>query len=108
MHTKNKQSLLAAANKSGAGCTTTQPLSIINHRRLTMKKLINSFKAIDENGKQYRIDCYQTFHTSRTLSGTAETLAGLKEYRCGHDAVSCIDANTFEILRSETMVKKVA
>lgn len=73
-----------------------------------MKKLINSFNAIDANGKIYRIDCYQTFHTSRTLSGELETLGGRKEYRCGTGPVNCINDNTFQIVMSDTEVKKVA
>lgn len=73
-----------------------------------MKKLTNSFNAIDANGKTYRIDCYQTLHTSRTLSGHSETLGGLKEYRCSVGAVNCIDDNTFEIVATQAQVKKVA
>ena len=71
-----------------------------------MKKLINSFTAQDQNGKKYKIDCYQTFHTHRTLEGT-ETLDGLKEYRCGTGAVNVIDDNTFQILQIDTEVKKI-
>ena len=71
-----------------------------------MKKLINSFAAQDQNGKKYTIDCYQTFTTHRTLSGT-ETLAGMKEYHCGTSAVNVIDENTFQILQTDTEVKKI-
>jgi hypothetical protein len=71
-----------------------------------MKKLIQSFTAQDKNGKKYQIDCYQTFHTSHTWDGP-ETLAGMKEYRYGTGAVNVIDENTFQILQTDTEVKKI-
>ena len=73
-----------------------------------MKKLVDRFTAIDPTGNKYTVECYQTFHTSRTLSGNSETLGGLKEYRCSVGAVNCIDDNTFEIVATQAQVKKVA
>lgn len=73
-----------------------------------MKKLINSFNAVDKSGNIYRINCYQTLVTSRTLSGSSQTLGGLKEFRCDNGPVNMIDDNTFEIVATKTEVKKVA
>lgn len=73
-----------------------------------MRKLTKSFNAIDTNGKIYRIDCYQEFVTSKTLSGKSATLAGMEEYWCAGSPVTPTDDQTFQIVGSNTQVKKVA
>jgi hypothetical protein len=93
--------------KCGAGCKSTQPLFTIN-LDLIMKKLIDKFTAIDSTGNEYMISCYQTFITTRPLSGETETLGGMKEFRCDSGPVNRIDDNTFQIVATQTEVKKVA
>lgn len=73
-----------------------------------MKKLVDRFIAIDSNGNKHTISCLQEFRTQTYLSGSSETLAGLKEYRCESGAVNMIDDNTFEIVATQAQVKKVA
>lgn len=72
-----------------------------------MKKHIGSFNAADANGKIYKIDVYQHFVVSRSLNST-ETSPGRKEYRFGTGPVNLIDDQTFQIVHTDTEVKKVA
>lgn len=73
-----------------------------------MRKLVETFTAVDTGGNKYKIDCYQNFKQVRTLSGPPQLRPGLKEYICGTSPVSYLGNNSFEILSIETEVKKVA
>ncbi len=73
-----------------------------------MKKLVDRFIAIDSNGNKHTISCLQEFKTQTYLSGSRQTFAGLKEYRCESGPVNMIDDNTFKIVATQTEVKKVA
>lgn len=72
-----------------------------------MKKLIETFTAVDENGKTYKIDYYQTCDTSSSLNSPNDYLRGFDEYVCGSSAVSHIGGDVFHIARLDTQVKKV-
>lgn len=73
-----------------------------------MRKLVDRFTAVDEKGNKHTISCFQEFRTQTYLSGNSETSAGLREFRCDSGAVNMIDDNTFEIVATQTEVKKVA
>lgn len=72
-----------------------------------MKKLIDRFTAIDSTGNKYTISCYQEFRTYKSLSGQSRPVPGIKEYRCELGAVNMIDDNNFEIVATQTEIKKV-
>lgn len=73
-----------------------------------MKKVVDRFIAIDAKGNKHTISCLQEFRTQKYLDGSSSTSAGLREFRCDSGAVNMIDDNTFEIVATQTEVKKVA
>lgn len=71
------------------------------------EKLIDRFKAIDEEGTIYTINCFQEYMRTESFNGTS-VVKGLKRFETsGFDHVNRIDDNTFEIISTETIVKKV-
>lgn len=72
-----------------------------------MKKLINSFEAIDESGTTYTIDTYQTYETVSDLSGKTELAEGYQEHFYGAHTVLSLAGSSFYIRALDTEVKKV-
>jgi len=72
-----------------------------------MRKLIETFTAIDEDGNTYEIDYYQTCDTSTSLNDPTDYSRGFDEYFCGSSAVSPIGGDVFHIAKLDTKVKKV-
>lgn len=72
-------------------------------------ELIDTFEAVDDHGTSYTIHCFQEFIKTELLDGSISiTKAGppsLDNPEFG--PVSSLDDNTFEILRTNTVVKKI-
>lgn len=70
-----------------------------------MKKFIKSFITIDAAGKEYKIDYYQEFQKTQTLSGTLHIFGGEELYRCESHIVTKTGNDTFQVGHINTKVK---
>jgi hypothetical protein len=73
----------------------------------TIPRLINSFQTKDESGKTYSIDCFQDFTSFVPLSRNSSTQPGKKSFKCHLGPVNRIDDQTFYIISTDTVVKKI-
>lgn len=72
-----------------------------------MKKLIDSFKAVDATGKTYIIDRYQEYSYETYLSSEPELVAGLESYSWQGTEVLSRGGDAFYICSINTEIKKV-
>ena len=72
-------------------------------------ELIDTFEAVDDHGTFYTVHCFQEFIKTELLDGSISiTKAGppsldIPEF----GPVNSLDDNTFEIVRTKTIVKKI-
>lgn len=72
------------------------------------ERRIDTFKAIDEKGTEYTINCIQEFIKIIGLDKSESVMGSLKRYETSRsNPVNRIDENTFEIVHTKTIVKKV-
>lgn len=73
------------------------------------KEEIDRFIAIDDNGNEFTIICFQTIIESKTLDGKVSKIKGLKEYlTTSGTPVNAIDSKTFKIVTTNRIVRKVS
>jgi len=72
-----------------------------------MRKLADTFIAVDEDGRQYTIHHYINARESTHFNSPTDYSQGLDEYECGSSAVTNIGGDVFHIARLDTKVKKV-
>lgn len=70
-------------------------------------KLVESFRAADEAGNQYQVDCHQEFIEAEDIAGGLTVFDGLKSYFIDGKQVNCVGEGVFQILGSNTKVTKV-
>jgi hypothetical protein len=70
---------------------------------------IERFKAVDEDGNQHTIICYQATIESNLMNGSVGVTKGLKKYVTStYEPVDAIDSETFKIITTDQIVRKIS
>jgi|GEM_PF-2770066 len=73
-----------------------------------MSREINQFKCQDEDGVPYTVIEYQNYTTFTSLDNGRRQLPSSKEYFLPDgNEVSPLDADTFKIVRTDTIIRKI-
>lgn len=73
----------------------------------TVRREIDRFKAKDDDDAEFTVVVFQTFVTHQPLSGPASELKGAIDYELADGgSISQIDSETFQILRTNKIIRK--
>lgn len=71
---------------------------------------VDRIECADDEGNRYTVVIYQSFKTFRPLSGPPRKVPGIKDARLlggGHVNVSDDEMNTFQILETDTIIRRI-